>query len=725
MTWPLSQDYNEAIQSPAHSFADPDLRCGEVAANALGLPKTYSGNFADVYEMRCPGGGRWAVKCFTREVPGLRERYQEISRHLRQVRLPFIVDFSYLEQGIRIAGRWYPVLKMQWVEGLALNQFVSQYLDKPLMLEALLQIWTRMAKYLRTAEVAHCDLQHGNVLLVPGASANSLALKLVDYDGMFVPALARRKSGEVGHPSYQHPQRLRQGTYSLEVDRFPLLLVATALRALAVKGRTLWEKYDNGDNMLFRETDLQAPTRSSLFLDLFKSGDAMTVSLADQMLKALRGGLESAPLLDDVLPEVPLAVPVRPARPLPTPAWVDVPTATAVAVAPVAVATIPLAVPVRPAQQPQRMRRAKKGSGRMAAWIAALVVLAAGIGAVAILLQAMPPLPVETLPSHPLALNGPAIETRPQTTRPSQPRPTLPETGKPTPKGTGNAAPTSREEPGPAPAPADEKSITNAIGMRLMRVPPGTFAMGSSAAEIERFKKSPIMLQPGWEKLEGPQHEVKITRALWMGAWEVTQGEYEAVMGSNPSHFAATGEGKKQVIGLDTRRFPVESVTWHDSVEFCKKLSDLPAEKKAGRTYRLPTEAEWEYACRAGTTTTFHFGNSLSVKQANFNGENPFGNPEKELRVGRTVRVGSYPPNAWGLHDMHGNVHEWCLDGPRPYTPNAVENPRGPEADNADGVLRGGSWAIDAGVCRSAFRKVRGTTRYRTSHSGFRVVCEQ
>ena len=97
----------------------------------------YSGNFADVYQVRCPDGSRWAVKCFTREAVGLRERYQEISDHLRQARLPFTVDFSYLEQGIRVAGRWYPVLKMQWVEGLTLNQFVAQYLDKPAMLEAL------------------------------------------------------------------------------------------------------------------------------------------------------------------------------------------------------------------------------------------------------------------------------------------------------------------------------------------------------------------------------------------------------------------------------------------------------------------------------------------------------------------------------------------------------------------------------------------------------------
>ena len=136
MSWPLSQDYNEAIQSPATNFADPDLKRGEAVANALGLPMPYSGSFADVYQVRCPDGSRWAVKCFTREAVGLRERYHEISAWLRRAKLPFTVDFTYLEQGIRVAGKWHPVLKMQWVEGLTLNQFTAQHLDKPAMLEA-------------------------------------------------------------------------------------------------------------------------------------------------------------------------------------------------------------------------------------------------------------------------------------------------------------------------------------------------------------------------------------------------------------------------------------------------------------------------------------------------------------------------------------------------------------------------------------------------------------
>jgi WD40 repeat protein len=301
MTWPLPQDYNEAIQNPRSSFSDPELREGEAITNALGLPMPRSGNFADVYEVRCPAAQtRWAVKCFTRAVAGLRERYREISNYLAQVKLPFFVDFSYLEEGIRVRGEWYPILKMQWVEGLLLNEFVGNALDKPATLEALAEVWVRMARRLREAPLAHGDLQHGNVMLVPGSKTASLAVKLVDYDGMFVPTLAQGKSGEVGHPCYQHPQRVLKGTYNLEVDRFPLLVVAAALRGLQVRGRKLWQRFDNEDNLLFREADLRAPAESALIKELWHLDDAETHALVGNLILASRRPLERTPLLDEL-----------------------------------------------------------------------------------------------------------------------------------------------------------------------------------------------------------------------------------------------------------------------------------------------------------------------------------------------------------------------------------------------------------------------------------------
>jgi serine/threonine protein kinase len=254
-----------------------------------------------------------------------------------------------------------------------------------------------------------------------------------------------------------------------------------------------------------------------------------------------------------------------------------------------------------------------------------------------------------------------------------------------------------------------EKHVVNSIGMKLSYIPPGKFLMGSTPEEIERFKKEPHSDEPGVSlPAEGPQHEVRITKGFYMGVYEVRQSEYEKVMGKNPSAFK----------GPD---YPVEQVNWDEAVEFCKKLSDLPEEKRAGRIYRLPTEAEWEYACRAGKQTFFHWSDSLSSRQANFNGTFPFGGAEKGPSIGKTTKVGSYPPNAWGLYDMHGNVSEWCLDGARTYTPNPVDDPRGPESAGGSPVLRGGSWLHDAWNCRSALRQpFRSSHRYH--NVGFRVV---
>ncbi len=205
---------------------------------------------------------------------------------------------------------------MQWVEGLTLNQFVAQYVDKPAMMDALLQIWLRTAMRLRGAGVAHGDFQHGNILLLAfNGSTCSLALKLIDYDGIWVPALAEKRSGEVGHANYQHPQRARERIYNAEVDRFPLLLIATALRALKLKGKELWTKYDNGDNLLFKEADLLAPLKSLLFLDLTKIDDGIVRSQVDFLIKGLRQGLDCVPLLQEVMPEQ-AAAPPTPRRPL-------------------------------------------------------------------------------------------------------------------------------------------------------------------------------------------------------------------------------------------------------------------------------------------------------------------------------------------------------------------------------------------------------------------------
>ena len=169
MSWPLSHEFNEAIQNPVVAFADPDLKGGEAIVGASGLPLPRSGNFADVYQVRGADGRDWAVKCFTRPVVGLGDRYARVSEALAKAELPFTIGFTFLAEGIRVGGAWRPIVKMEWVEGMLLNQVVRDHTTKPAKLVALVQMWAKLCKRLRETGIAHADLQHGNVLLVPGS----------------------------------------------------------------------------------------------------------------------------------------------------------------------------------------------------------------------------------------------------------------------------------------------------------------------------------------------------------------------------------------------------------------------------------------------------------------------------------------------------------------------------------------------------------------------------
>ncbi len=303
MSWPMSQDFNEAIQNPKIAFSDLDLKEGEPVVGAHGMPLPRSGNFADVYQVRGFDGRDWAVKCFTRPVTGLGERYAAISEALAEAKFPFSVGFEFLAEGIRVGGIARPVVKMEWVEGLLFNQVVRENADRPTVLVAFGQMWVKLCKRLRDAGVAHADLQHGNVLLVPGSRQGAYGLKLIDYDGMYVPALANTPSGESGHPSYQHPARAKTRAYSPDVDRFPHLVVATALKGLAVCGPTLWEKYGNGDNLLFTEDDFRKPSNSKVMRELWQTNDAELQAFVGRLAIACGRAIPQTPWLDQLAPD--------------------------------------------------------------------------------------------------------------------------------------------------------------------------------------------------------------------------------------------------------------------------------------------------------------------------------------------------------------------------------------------------------------------------------------
>jgi formylglycine-generating enzyme required for sulfatase activity len=235
------------------------------------------------------------------------------------------------------------------------------------------------------------------------------------------------------------------------------------------------------------------------------------------------------------------------------------------------------------------------------------------------------------------------------------------------------------------------KSFTNSIGMKFAWIPPGTFSMGSPKEEKQRNP-------------DEAQHKVKLTKGFYMGVSAVTQEQWKEIVEKSPSIF--TGE----------KDLPADSVSWNDCQEFIKKLKEK--DKKA---YRLPTEAEWEYACRAGSTTPFHFGETLTQKQANFLGEDANDKDKKTLALLKPSPVNRFPANAWGLYDMHGNLSQWCQDWYGEYPQKDAVDPQGP-MKGRNRLLRGGSWFDTADRCRSACRSWA-EPAFRNSSNGFRICC--
>jgi|GEM_PF-552760 len=257
---------------------------------------------------------------------------------------------------------------------------------------------------------------------------------------------------------------------------------------------------------------------------------------------------------------------------------------------------------------------------------------------------------------------------------------------------------------------------TNNIGMKFRLIPPGEFTMGSTPEEIAEALKDANFNDKAWPECiqsEGPQHKVILTQPVYLGVTEVTQGEYEKVMGVNPSHFAPDGRGKGAVVGLEAARHPVEDVSWNSAAEFCArlgqheklKLHDNDSVKKItppeGADYRLPSEAEWEFACRAGTITKYWIGDQVEeLAQAGWFGGNS---------RGRTHAVGELKPNPFGLFDIHGNVWEWVQDGWNAtgygqFLDKPAINPISQFSTSARRVIRGGDWRYPESGCRSSDR---------------------
>ena len=271
MSWPNHQDYNEAIQNPRFCFADSELQRGSPVLSPLGLPIVIAGGFADVYQMNC-NGRKYAVRCFTRYHPDQEKRYAIISKCLQNTRLPYMVDFSFIKDGIKIRDQWYPILKMEWIDGETLDTYVEKNLKNPQIIQNLAERFLDIIIGLRRHSIAHSDLQHGNVLVVNGD------LRLIDYDGMYVPGLEGMSSHELGHRNYQHPCRTERD-FEPYLDNFSTWVIYLSLLALSVEPN-LWSQTRRGDEqLLFSREDFEHPESSRSLLILRRVGDPSIRSL--------------------------------------------------------------------------------------------------------------------------------------------------------------------------------------------------------------------------------------------------------------------------------------------------------------------------------------------------------------------------------------------------------------------------------------------------------------
>lgn len=285
---PTGSDYSLAVQTPAIAFEDADLKVCAVELNKHGLPKPYSGGFTTTYRFSRPNQ-QYAVRCFTRAVDKLQVRYSAISSITRSGD-PF-VSATCLQRGILVHGHWHPIIKMGWVNGAQLNSYIQAHLGDRAQLERLREQFRDLISQLGQQGIAHGDLQHGNIIVDRGK------LCLIDYDGMYVPALAHLRTNEIGHINYQHP--LRAGRhYDATIDRFSSLVIYLGLLALCYNA-SLWGGYDNGENILFRRDDFHKPHTSKLLLQLRNIPDL--ADFIDAFKRVCQADFEKVPTLEDFL----------------------------------------------------------------------------------------------------------------------------------------------------------------------------------------------------------------------------------------------------------------------------------------------------------------------------------------------------------------------------------------------------------------------------------------
>lgn len=322
MVYPSFEQYNNAFTAHQQLLSDPELQKGTVTKTGLGTPLAISGGFALTYTIKA-GPRKYAVRCFHREAKGLERRYQAIARRLAQLKSPYFLDFEFQPQGIRVDGTAYPIVKMAWAQGVTLGEFLEDNHGKKGALASLPNSLLALSKYLEAQHVAHGDIQTGNMMV----SGTSGTIQLIDYDGMFVEDIRDLGNSELGHINFQHPDRKSKNPFGPTMDRFSLIALWLALKALD-DDPALWDKTNSEmDAIIFRASDYIDPSSSSVFSELMRKPALATH--AQNFATLCRAPIEKIPSLEDFLtgkniPAGAIQISIKPLEGRPKPGYMGV-----------------------------------------------------------------------------------------------------------------------------------------------------------------------------------------------------------------------------------------------------------------------------------------------------------------------------------------------------------------------------------------------------------------
>lgn len=589
--YPSHADYDIAVQYLSKFVNDPILSKGVAVRlkNGPGL-LAYPGGFAKAYKIEA-AGRTYALRVWLNEIGNAAHKYAVIAEYFRRNPLDYLVkDFQFNPDGILVNGQRYPFLRMEWVVGQSLVDFIDSNLKSPETLRAAAQSFLEMVRTLHAKQLAHGDLQSDNMML--GLKGKSVSIKLIDYDTLVVPALIGKPVSSTGLECYQHPNRGQSTLVTLRDDYFSELVIYLSLLAVA-EHPDLWKRFPTKreKELLFVPSDFCAASPTPVFQRLYQVG-GLVCTLAEKLWD-----FTSEATIDKLVPlENVLAEAQNPVRP---------PSTTSTG--------------------------SKTGTNFE---------------------QVMKSLLNDRTRGAPLT-NG-------NNPKPQPPRLTTP------------AAPPSEGS-----RPGEERDFELLAGLRIRMcwIPSGAFLIGSPTTEVGR----------GVDELQG---QVRITQGFWMARQPCTQKVWKAVMLGNPSFFVGD-------------QLPVETVTWNECQRFFTKLP----RPGGGWSFQMPTEAQWEYACRAETTGPYyaHLDDAAwYIKNSDQ----------------RTHQPGGKNANQWGLQDMHGNVREWCRDAYHKQPPHG-RNPENGQGENR--VARGGSWCNVPSQVRAASR-LGLTPDYKNSALGFRLT---